>query len=53
MSLLGDALTRLDDPPVKALIVYNSNPAAIAPIRPGSAPACNVRICSPSSSNSS
>jgi anaerobic selenocysteine-containing dehydrogenase len=31
MSLLGDALTRLDDPPVKALIVYNSNPAAIAP----------------------
>ena len=31
MSLLGDALTKLDDPPVKALVVYNSNPAAVAP----------------------
>jgi anaerobic selenocysteine-containing dehydrogenase len=31
MSLLGDALTKLDDPPVRALVVYNSNPAAIAP----------------------
>jgi len=31
MSELGSALTRLDDPPVKALVVYNSNPAAIAP----------------------
>jgi anaerobic selenocysteine-containing dehydrogenase len=31
MSQLGSALTRLDDPPVKALVVYNSNPAAIAP----------------------
>ena len=31
MSQLGDALTTLKDPPVKALIVYNSNPAAIAP----------------------
>ncbi len=31
MSLLGDALTRLDNPPVKAIVVYNSNPAAIAP----------------------
>jgi anaerobic selenocysteine-containing dehydrogenase len=31
MSLLGQALTRLGDPPVKALVVYNSNPAAIAP----------------------
>jgi anaerobic selenocysteine-containing dehydrogenase len=31
MSLLGEALTELDDPPVKALVVYNSNPAAIAP----------------------
>ncbi len=28
---LGDALNQLDDPPVKALIVYNSNPAATAP----------------------
>ncbi len=31
MSLLGDALTKLDNPPVKALVVYNSNPAAVAP----------------------
>jgi anaerobic selenocysteine-containing dehydrogenase len=31
MAELGRALTRLDDPPVKALVVYNSNPAAIAP----------------------
>src|SRR5262249_34313676 len=31
MTELGQALTRLDNPPVKALLVYNSNPAAIAP----------------------
>ena len=31
MSELGKALTEVDDPPVKALVVYNSNPAAIAP----------------------
>jgi len=31
MSLLGQALTQVDDPPVKALVVYNSNPAAVAP----------------------
>jgi len=31
MSLLGKALTELDSPPVKAMVVYNSNPAAIAP----------------------
>jgi anaerobic selenocysteine-containing dehydrogenase len=31
MSRLGNALTELDSPPVKALFVYNSNPAAIAP----------------------
>ncbi len=31
MTELGAALTTLDDPPVKALVVYNSNPAAIAP----------------------
>ena len=31
MSELGSALTRVDDPPVKAILVYNSNPAAIAP----------------------
>jgi anaerobic selenocysteine-containing dehydrogenase len=31
MSLLGQALTETDNPPVKAIVVYNSNPAAIAP----------------------
>ena len=31
MTELGDALTRLTDPPVKAMVVYCSNPAAIAP----------------------
>ncbi len=28
---LGKALTELDDPPIQALVVYNSNPAAVAP----------------------
>jgi anaerobic selenocysteine-containing dehydrogenase len=31
MSLLGHALTELDEPRVHAMFVYNSNPAAIAP----------------------
>ena len=31
MSELGNALTSLHDPPVKAVFVYNSNPAAVAP----------------------
>ena len=31
MSRLGHALTELSDPPVQAMFVYNSNPAAIAP----------------------
>jgi len=31
MSELGSALTATDYPPVKAIVVYNSNPAAIAP----------------------
>lgn len=31
MSTLGAALTEVNDPPVKMLFVYNSNPAAIAP----------------------
>jgi anaerobic selenocysteine-containing dehydrogenase len=31
MSELGKALTQLDSPPVKSMVVYNSNPAAIAP----------------------
>ncbi len=31
MAELGQALTKLSSPPVKAIFVYNSNPAAIAP----------------------
>ncbi|MEQ1886012.1 MAG: molybdopterin-dependent oxidoreductase [Bryobacteraceae bacterium] len=31
MSELGKALTELQTPPVQAIVVYNSNPAAIAP----------------------
>ncbi|MBW3670360.1 MAG: molybdopterin oxidoreductase family protein [Acidobacteria bacterium] len=31
MSAIGDALTETADPPVRALIVYNSNPFAVAP----------------------
>ena len=31
MSQLGQALNEVTDPPVKAVVVYNSNPAAIAP----------------------
>ena len=31
MSELGSALTTLNEPPVQALVVYNSNPAAVAP----------------------
>jgi len=33
MSRLGEALTVTNDPPVRALVVYNSNPASIAPER--------------------
>lgn len=33
MSRLGEALTRVDDPPVKALVVYNTNVGAVAPDR--------------------
>jgi len=33
MSALGDALTTIDDPPVTAIVVYNSNPASVAPDR--------------------
>lgn len=33
MTRLGEALTRIDDPPVDALVVYNSNPGSIAPDR--------------------
>lgn len=33
MVRLGAALTELNDPPVDALVVYNSNPASVAPDR--------------------
>jgi len=33
MTELGKALTEVDDPPVKAMVVYNSNPANIAPMQ--------------------
>ncbi|MGA8810264.1 MAG: molybdopterin oxidoreductase family protein [Thermoanaerobaculia bacterium] len=33
MTRFGEALTKIDDPPVKAVIVYNSNPGSIAPDR--------------------
>jgi anaerobic selenocysteine-containing dehydrogenase len=31
MSSIGDALLDADDPPIRALFVYNSNPVAVAP----------------------
>jgi anaerobic selenocysteine-containing dehydrogenase len=31
MSTIGNALTRIDDPPIRAIYVYNSNPVAVAP----------------------
>jgi anaerobic selenocysteine-containing dehydrogenase len=31
MSTIGDALTQLADPPIRAIYVYNSNPVAVAP----------------------
>ena len=31
MSAIGKALTELDNPPIRALYVYNSNPVAVAP----------------------
>jgi anaerobic selenocysteine-containing dehydrogenase len=33
MTRLGEALTETDDPPVRAMIIYDTNPAAIAPDR--------------------
>ncbi len=31
MSAIGDALTQANDPPIRAIYVYNSNPVAVAP----------------------
>ena len=33
MTELGKALTAVNDPPVRAMVVYNSNPVAIAPMQ--------------------
>jgi anaerobic selenocysteine-containing dehydrogenase len=33
MSQIGDALADVDNPPIKALVIYNSNMAAVAPER--------------------
>lgn len=33
MSRLGEALTETSNPPVRAMVVYNSNPASVAPDR--------------------
>jgi anaerobic selenocysteine-containing dehydrogenase len=33
MSRLAEALVDIDDPPVRAMVVYNSNPGAVAPQR--------------------
>src|ERR1019366_1721137 len=47
MTLLGQALTTLDNPPVKALVVYNSNPAPIAPAKTACWAACPRKDLSP------
>jgi anaerobic selenocysteine-containing dehydrogenase len=31
MSAIGDALLETRDPPIRAIVVYNSNPLAVAP----------------------
>ena len=48
MSQLDTALSDVDDPPVKALVVYNSNPAAIAPNQRRVLKGWDEKICSPS-----
>ena len=48
MTRLADHLLNLDDPPVKALIVYQANPMGSTRTRSASArPSC-ARTCSPS-----
>ena len=57
MSTIGDDLLRDSSPAfgpkIEALIVYNSNPVAVAPDRPGSCAASRARTCSPSCSSTS
>ncbi len=53
MSLLGQALVDLDQPRVRALVVYNSNPAAIAPNQTKVSKDSSATIYSPSCSNNS
>ena len=53
--LLGAALTGdlALGPPIKALMVYNSNPVVVAPDQEGSARVCRARTSSRSSASSS
>ena len=54
MVQLGTALNSLDHPPVKALFVYNSNPAAVCPNHnAGHSRAQAARPCSRSCTNNS
>ena len=53
MTELGRTLNEVDDPPVKAIVVYNSNPAAIAPDQHACAEACAAATSLPSCSSSS
>ena len=43
---LGKALTELNDPPVKALFVYNSNPASVVPNQSKVLAGLPVKTCS-------
>ena len=54
MSQVGKALTDPElDPPVAAMVCWNSNPAAVAPISNRCSPAWAARTCSPWCSSSS
>ena len=52
MDQLAEALAgELPGPPVRALYVYNSNPAAVAPDQRRCSRACAAKTCSPSSTS--
>ena len=53
MTELGKALTQVDAPPVKAMVVYNSNPAPSRPTRIWCCADSAARICSRSCWNNS
>jgi anaerobic selenocysteine-containing dehydrogenase len=52
MSTIGDALTRVTDPPIRAIYVYNSNPVAVAPTRRASSRDSRATTCSASCTRS-